>query len=123
MTKARGPKKSPSGVAASEQTELVFVVDVSSFTKNGFMGATEYQGGRVELEFDDEGEGLFLTSEMATRLQVGEGSRVSLALEEGLNQAVELTVAGVGGRPRISDPRVYYGVGREGGAVLRLRKT
>ena len=123
MTKARGPKKNPSGVAAPERTELVFVVDVSSFTKNGFMGATEYKGSRVELEFDDAGEGLFLTSEMATSLRVGKGSKVSVTLEEGLNQVIELIVVGVGGRPRISDSRVYYGVGREGGAVLRLRKA
>ena len=108
---------------AAGGAELVFVIDVSSFTENGFVGATPYQGRRVNLEFDDKGEGVFLTSEMAARLQVREGSRLTLMLEDGSSQAVELTVAGVGDKLRISDPRVYYGVGREGGAVLMLRKA
>jgi ABC-type lipoprotein release transport system permease subunit len=110
-------------VPAAGGAELVFVIDVSSFTENGFVGVTPYQGKRVNLEFDDKGEGVFLTPEMAARLQVREGSRLTLMLEDGSSGAVELTVAGVGSKLRISDPRAYYGVGREGGAVLRLRRA
>ncbi|MDG6899772.1 MAG: hypothetical protein JRN59_04615 [Nitrososphaerota archaeon] len=123
--KTAGPKKSPSSTPepSGAEAELVFVVDVSSFTEDGFVGATRYQGDRVNLEFDDKGDGIFLTSEMAVRLRVNEGSRLTLVLEGASSQAVELTVAGVGSKLRVSDPKVYYGVGREGGAVLRLRRA
>lgn len=104
------------------KAELVFVVDVSSFTKSGFVGTTSYEGGQVSLEFDDAGEGAFLTAEMAGRIGVKKGSKISVALEGGFSGFHELTVAGVGRSLRISDSAVYYGIGREGGAVLRIRK-
>ncbi|MDG6911369.1 MAG: hypothetical protein JRN18_03375 [Nitrososphaerota archaeon] len=123
--KTTGLKKSPSSAPGpgGAGEELVFVVDVSSFTEDGFVGATRYRGDRVNLEFDDKGDGVFLTSEMAERLQVSEGSKLTLVLEGVPSQAVDLTVAGVGSELRVSDAKVYYGVGREGGAVLRLRKA
>jgi ABC-type lipoprotein release transport system permease subunit len=102
--------------------ELVFVVDVSSFTKEGFVGTTEYEGSQVDLEFDDGSDGIFLTSEMAGRLRVRKGSFVLVTIENDANTVAKATVAGVGKSLRISDGRVYYAVGREGGAVLRIRK-
>lgn len=117
--KTKGQKKSSAGPA--DPSELVFVLDVSSFTKGGFLGTSTYEGNVVELEFDDLGEGVFLTPEMALRLGVKKGSRVSVALEEAGVSASELAVSGTAKRPRISDPKLYYAIGREGGAVVRLR--
>ena len=110
-------------MAAEVQAELVFVVDVTSLTKNGFVGSSSYEGREVDLEFDDAGKGAFLTSEMAARLRVRKGSKVSVVIEDEKNQVAELIVSGVGRAARISDPKVYYAVGREGGAVVRLRKA
>ncbi len=107
---------------SASKAELVFVVDVSSLTEKGFVGTTKYRGEPVNLEFDDEGEGVFLTSEMAGRLRVRKGSALSVMIEDDRAQAVEATVASVGRRLRISDPKIYYAVGREGGAILRVRK-
>lgn len=110
-------------MASAGLAELVFVVDVSALTKEGFRGSTEYEGRIVDLEFDDGGDGVSLTSEMAARLRVKKGSRVSLVVEDGARQVAEVTVASVGKSLRISDPKVYYAVGKEGGAVLRVRKA
>ena len=103
--------------------ELVFVVDVSALTKKGFVGSTEYQGGKVDLEFDDGTDGLFLTSAMAARLRVKKGSRVSLIVEDDANVVADTSVGSVGKSLRISDPKVYYAIGKEGGAILRVRKA
>jgi hypothetical protein len=116
------PKRSRPNVASASQAELVFVVDVSSLTKEGFVGTTKYEGNKVDLEFDDVGAGIFLTSAMAGRLHVKKGSALSITLEDEKNQLVEAPVAGVGRALRISDPKIYYAVGREGGAILRIRK-
>ena len=110
-------------MASATQAELVFVVDVSSLTKKGFIGSTKYEGKTVELEFDDRDAGIFLSPEMAKRLRVRKGSEVSLVLENGRNQVADATVAGVSKTVRISNSKVYYGVGKEGGAVLRIRKA
>ncbi len=110
-------------MASASQPELVFVVDVSSLTKKGFVGTTTYAGKKVDLEFDDGGEGVFLTTEMARRLHVRKGSLLTLVIEDERNQVVEATVASVGTTLRVSDPKVYYAVGREGGAIVRARKA
>jgi ABC-type lipoprotein release transport system permease subunit len=116
------PKRSRPSVASAGQAELVFVVDVSSLTKEGFVGTTKYEGNKVDLEFDDGGAGIFLTSEMASRLHVRKGSALSITIEDEQNQLVEAQVAGIGRVLRISDQKIYYAVGREGGAILRIRK-
>lgn len=110
-------------MASARQAELVFVVDVSSLTKEGFIGSTKYEGNTVELEFDDKDAGIFLSPEMAARLHVRKGSRVSLMLENERNQMADAVVSGVGKTVRISNSKVYYEVGREGGAVVRIRKS
>ncbi len=102
--------------------ELVFVVDVSSFTKEGFVGTTEYGGRQVDLEFDDGGDGIFLNSEMASRLGVRKGSPIVVTVENDANMVAKVTIAGVGKTLRVSDAKVYYAVGREGGAVIRVSK-
>ncbi len=109
-------------MAAAGQAELAFVVDVSLLTEEGFKGTTKYAGKEVEISFDDKGEGVFLTSEMASRLHVRKGSRLSIVVEGDKNQVAEAAAATVGRGIRISDPKVYYAVGREGGAVVRIRK-
>ena len=109
-------------MASAGAAELVFVVDVSKLTSRGFVGSTEYEGGRVDFDFDDGNDGVFLNSEMAGRLRVKKGSRVAMVVEGDDNQVADTRVASVGKSLRISDSRVYYAVGREGGAVLRLRK-
>ena len=107
----------------TDHAELVFVVDVSSLTKKGFVGSSTFEGKTVDLEFDDAGKGVFLTTAMAGRLHVKKGSRVSIVIEDEKTQIVEAEVAGVGKVPRISDPKTYYAVGREGGAIVRLKKA
>jgi hypothetical protein len=116
-------KRSQRSVPAAEEAELVFVVDVSSFTKDGFLGSTSYEGKRVDLEFDDSGKGVYLTAEMAGRLHVRKGSALRVVLEDDRMVVAETTLAAVGKAIRISDPKVYYGVGKEGGAVIRIRKA
>jgi ABC-type lipoprotein release transport system permease subunit len=110
-------------VRTATGAELVFVVDVSSLTKKGFVGSTTYEGKQVDLEFDDAGAGVFLSPEMARRLHVKKGSALSVIIEDERNQVAETKVGGVGKRLRISDPKIYYSVGREGGAILRVRKS
>jgi putative transposon-encoded protein len=99
------------------------VVDVSTLTSKGFIGTSRYGGERVDVSFDDGSAGVYLTSEMAGKLHVKKGSRISVVIEDDANQVAETTVASVGKSIRVSDPKVYYSVGREGGAVLRVRKA
>ncbi len=110
-------------MAPASQDELVFVVDVSSLTKKGFVGTSKYEGRQIEVEFDDGTSGVVLTSEMAGRLRVRKGSKVSILIEDDRNQIVEAVLAGVGRAVRVSDAKVYYSVGRDGGGILRLRKA
>lgn len=109
-------------MVSASAAELVFVVDVSALTGRGFVGSTEYEGKKVDLDFDDADAGVFLSSEMAGRLHVKKGSRVSIVIEDDDNQVAQTRVASVGKSLRISDLKVYYAVGREGGAVIRVRK-
>jgi len=110
-------------VASAGAAELVFVVDVSALTPKGFVGSTEYEGRKIDLSFDDANAGVSLNSEMAGRLHVKKGSRISIIIEDDNNQVAETAVAAVGTSLRISDAKVYYAVGREGGAVIRVRKS
>jgi ABC-type lipoprotein release transport system permease subunit len=122
MKKETRSRKRRSSLAEADEAELVFVVDVSSLTEKGFVGTTTYHGKQVDLEFDDGGEGIFLTSEMAGRLHVRKGSALSVIMENERSMVTKATMAGVGRAPRISDPKIYYAVGREGGAIVRIRK-
>jgi hypothetical protein len=110
-------------VASAPEPELVFVVDVTSFTKKGFVGSTTYQGKRVDLEFDDGAGGVSLNPEMAKRVHVRKGSSVLLLIENDRIQESKATVSSVGNALRISDPKTYYAVGKEGGAIIRIRKS
>jgi len=103
--------------------EIDFVVDVSSFTKEGFIGTSSFGGKSVDIDFDDGNQGVFLNHEMAMKLGVKKGSRLSALVEAEKTQAVELIVATVGKTVRVSDPKVYHAVGSEGGAVIRIRKS
>ncbi len=109
-------------MTTADRAELVFVVDVSSLTKKGFVGTTKYEGRQIDLDFDDGSVGVFLDSEMAGRLKVKKGSKLTIIVEDEKNEVIESTVAGVGKTLRISEARVYYPVGREGGAIIRIRK-
>ena len=104
------------------EAELVFVVDVSSFTKKGFLGSTKYEGNPVALEFDDEDKGVFVNPEMAKRIHVRKSSPLVLLIENERLQEAKTKVGGVGNSLRISDAKTYYAVGKEGGAIIRMRK-
>lgn len=110
-------------MAGAPEAELVFVVDVTSFTKKGFVGTTTYGGARVDVEFDDSDGGVFLSAEMARRIHVRRGSFLSILVENDRHQVAKTRVAAVGKVLRISDAKVYYGVGKEGGAIIRIRKA
>lgn len=107
----------------SVEDEVVFVVDVSSFTEKGFIGTSRFEGKPMAINFDDGDQGIFLTHEMAGRLGVKKGSRVSALVEAEKTQAAQMAVAAVGKAARISDAKVYYAIGKEGGAVIRIRKS
>jgi len=109
-------------VANDGPAELVFVVDVSSFTRKGFVGSTTYDGAPVAIDFDDADKGVSLSSEMAKRLKVRKGSRLSIAVESEQNLIAESEVLSVGKGTKISSAKIYYAIGREGGAVIRVRK-
>jgi len=110
-------------VSKPSSRELVFAVDVSSFTKDGFLGSTSVGGKRVEIEFDDKEQGVFLTKEIAERIGARKGSRVEVIVDaEDRLQVTETLVEGIRTAPRLSNAKVYYGVGRSGGAVIRIRK-
>ena len=110
-------------MSRSAEGEIVFVVDVSSFTEKGFIGTSSFAGEPMAIDFEDGNQGIFLNHEMAGRLGVKKGSRVSTLVEADKTQAVQMAVAAVGKVVRISDPKVYYAVGKEGGAVIRVRKS
>lgn len=99
----------------------MFVVDVSALTSRGFVGTTRYEGGRVELYFDDEDAGVFLSQGMAERLHVKRESLLYVVVEGGTNLIAEARVASVGNALRVSIASVYYAVGREGGAIIHVR--
>ncbi len=109
-------------MASASQAEVVFVVDVTSLTEKGFTGTTKYESREIQIEFDDGDAGVFLTSEMAGRLHVRKGSKLSVVIEDEKNEVFETTVAGLGKAVRVSNAKAYYGIGRVGGAVIRLRK-
>ncbi len=116
-------KRSREGVSRSVEDEIVFVVDVSSFTEKGFVGTSSFSGQPMPIGFDDGNQGIFLNHEMAGRLGVKKGSWVSALIEADKTQSVQMAVAAVGKVVRISDSKVYYAVGKEGGAVIRVRKS
>ena len=111
-------------MSSSQNRDLVFAVDVSSFTKDGFVGITSLDGVRVDIEFDEKDEGVFLPREMCERIGVRNGSKVQVIVDnEDRPEVADAVVKGVRGTVRISNAKVYYGVGKSGGAILRVRKT
>ncbi|QQG48641.1 MAG: hypothetical protein HY247_07885 [archaeon] len=110
-------------MSGASKGELLFVVDVSRFTRAGFSSTATYKGKRLDLHFDDQDEGIFLTSEMAKKLAVRKGSKVSVLLQDDVNEQVVAKVAGVGASFRVSLAKVYYAIGKEGGAVMKVSKA
>ena len=123
--KTRRKKSSDRPESATPQMgELVFVVDVDSFTKNGFQCSSSFEGKRIEVEFDDADEGLTLSEEMCGRAGLATGSAVTIAVDDERNvEAFGSTVASVGDNLRFSSGRLYYLVGGLGGAIVRIRKA
>ena len=90
-------------------------------TEKGFIGTTTYEGEKVAIDFDPEGAGVFLTSGMAKRIGAAKGAELFVVIEDKIHSLAKTRLAGVARKVRVSDEKVYYGVGREGGAVLRIR--
>ena len=107
----------------SPEEELVFVVDVTSFTEKGFIGTTNFAGGRLDIEFDDVNAGISITGLMAEKIGVRKGSPLLVIIETEKTQMGKTSVASVGKKVRISDSKTYYAVGKEGGAVVRIRRS
>jgi hypothetical protein len=108
----------------SETSELVLVIDITSFTSGGFIGSSAFEGGRVDIEFDDADNGLTLSERMCSKTGTETGSRVSIFAEDDLKiQSFEGVVVAISDRPRFSNSKLYYFVGRKGGAIIRLRKA
>jgi ABC-type lipoprotein release transport system permease subunit len=104
-----------------ESNELVFVVDVTSFTQRGFIGSSSFEGNRVDIEFDDGSDGVSLSSDMAKRIQVKVGSPLLIIGEnEESPQTSRTSVTLIGEELRISDAKIYYFIGRYGGAIIRI---
>ncbi len=106
-----------------DEGEIVFVVDVTSFTEDGFIGTSRFMGDPVSVKFDGKDEGVFLTQGMAQRLSVSKASRVAVVVETERERTFEALVAGVGQDARISDSQIYLAVGSEGGGVVRIRRA
>ena len=110
--------------SASANPELVFVVDISSFTAKGFTGSSAFDGRRVDIEFDDADAGLTLTREMSLKVKAKVGSKLSvIAEDDGKTGSFESAVAAVSGSPRFSISKLYYFIGESGGAVIKIRKV
>jgi ABC-type lipoprotein release transport system permease subunit len=109
-------------MSGPEGGEVVFVVDVTAFTKEGFVGTSTHGGERVEIAFDDEGKGVFLSSEMARRIGAKKGDPVVIVIEDKVHTLARTSLAALGRKLRISDQKAYYAVGRDGGAILRIRR-
>ena len=103
--------------------QLVFAVNISSFTRDGFAALTSYKGRTVEIIFDDLDEGVFLTPAMAARIGARKGSKVSIGVEDGEPLFAQALFAGAAKVPRVSSSKVYYALGKEGGAVVRITKS
>ncbi len=104
-----------------ESDELVFVVDVTSFTPRGFIGSSSFEGRRVDIEFDDGSDGVSLSPDMAKRIQVKAGSPLLIIGEnEESPQTSRTSVNLIGEELRISDAKIYYFIGRYGGAIIRI---
>lgn len=110
-------------MSESTEGEVVFVVDVSSFTEGGFIGTSSFAGEPIAIDFDDGDKGIFLNHEMARKLGVKKGSHLSALVEADKTQLAKVGVAAVGKVIRISDAKLYYALGKEGGAVIRIRKA
>jgi hypothetical protein len=107
-----------------EAGELVFVVDVTSFTQDGFVGSTTFGGDRIDLEFDDHDEGVFLDVAMCKKIHVKAGSNVTIVAEdEPKLEVIETKVESVASKVRISNAKLYYIIGRSGGGIFRIRKA
>jgi ABC-type lipoprotein release transport system permease subunit len=102
--------------------ELALVVDVTSFTEKGFSAKTTFEGEEIAVEFDQEDEGVFLSGKMAKKLMARKGTELSLIVENESTSVAQARVAGVGKEIRVSNSKVYYAIGREGGVVVRIRR-
>jgi hypothetical protein len=106
------------------QNELVFVVDVTSFTGKGFIGSCTFEGKRIDIEFDDSDTGLSLDNEMCARLGASKGSTLTILVEDERKiQVIESEITAVSDKLAFSNEKLYYLVGRLGGAIIRLRTT
>ena len=109
---------------AAKTGELVFVVDVDSFTRKGFLGTSEYEGDRISIEFDDSDAGFVLTSEMCKRISCKKGSAITVIVErEGGREAIESSISSVGDRLRASNSVLYRTIGGDGGGIFRISKA
>ena len=110
-------------MAKEEIGELVFVVDVTSFTEGGFIGSTSFEGARVDIEFDDGSGGVSLSPDMAKKIRVRVGSPLLIIGEyDESPQTSRSTLRAIGEQLRISDAKIYYFIGRYGGAIIRVRQ-
>jgi hypothetical protein len=108
----------------SGNQELLLVVDITSLTSSGFIGSSSFQGKRVDIEFDDEDNGLILSPAMSARVTADAGSKVLIFAEDDMKiQTFESVVKGVADTPRFSNSKLYYFVGERGSAIIRLRRA
>lgn len=106
-----------------DKREIILVVDVSSFTKQGFVGSSVFNGRQIDIEFDDIGNGIVLSNEMSRKINAKTNSAILVIGEDEQNPIIsELNVRSIGNNVSISDPKVYYFIGRNGGGILRIRK-
>ncbi len=111
-------------MAAPEAEELVFVVDVTSFTRDGFVGSSSFGGSKIDIEFDDQDEGLTLDARMCKKIHAKSGTPVRIVIDdEPKLELVDSTIKSVGDRPRISNAKVYYIIGRNGGGIFRVGRS
>lgn len=120
------PKKnrSASSRQTSDKAELVFVVDITSFTKAGYECSSSYEGTRINIECDTADQGLVLSKSMCERAGMNRGSLATISVEgEQKIEVFESVVTKVNEALRFSNAKLYYLIGSLGGAIVRIRKA
>jgi hypothetical protein len=88
------------------------------------MCSSLFEGRRIEIEFDDADEGLTLSRAMCERALLRRGSAVVVYVEDGGEiSALNSSLKGIGDKIRFSDSKLYFLIGRLGGAILRITKA
>ncbi|HXW37624.1 MAG TPA: hypothetical protein VEJ36_06975 [Nitrososphaerales archaeon] len=111
-------------MAEPNPAELVFVVDIDTFEGKGFVGSSEYEGVKLNIAFDGEDSGTYLTPEMCKRIRARKGAKLTLVAErETAPVVISSVLVAARERVRVSSSSLYKILGEDGGGIFRIRKS